>query len=70
MSYPNFSLIEQDILNLRQLPDVDYIIAGAAMIGGISYFHKYAYDLLATNEKIIANTFDMALSLFKNKNLK
>ena len=26
----------------------DYIIAGAAMIGGISYFHKYAYDLLAT----------------------
>lgn len=39
----------------------DYIIAGAAMIGGISYFHKYAYDLLATNERIIANTFDAAI---------
>ena len=24
------------------------------MIGGISYFHTYAYDLLATNERIIA----------------
>ena len=22
------------------------------MIGGISYFHTYAYDLLATNERI------------------
>ena len=24
------------------------------MIGGISYFHTYAYDLLATNERIMA----------------
>ena len=32
----------------------DHFIAGAAMIGGISYFHTYAYDLLATNERIIA----------------
>ena len=37
------------------------IIAGAAMIGGISYFHKYAYDLLATNERILAQTFDAAI---------
>jgi len=41
---------------------VDFIIAGAAMIGGISYFHKYAYDLLANNERIIANTYDFAKS--------
>ncbi len=32
----------------------DHFIAGAAMIGGISYFHTYAYDLLATNERIMA----------------
>ena len=24
------------------------------MIGGISYFHEFAYDLLAENERIIA----------------
>lgn len=48
----------------------DYMIAGAAMIGGISYFHKYAYDLLATNERITANTFDVALRLHKNGWLK
>ena len=34
--------------------DCDHFIAGAALIGGISYFHAYAYDLLATNERIMA----------------
>ena len=29
------------------LADCDHFIAGAALIGGISYFHTYAYDLLA-----------------------
>jgi len=67
---PNFSLIEDDVYHLNEFPDVDYVIAGAAMIGGISYFHKYAYDLLATNERIIANTFDMALKLFRRGILK
>lgn len=43
----------------------DYIVAGAAMIGGIAYFHKYAYDLLATNERIVANTVDAAIELHK-----
>ncbi len=33
--------------------DCDHLIAGAALIGGISYFHTYAYDLLATNERIM-----------------
>lgn len=48
--------------------EFDFIIAGAAMIGGISYFHKYAYDLLAVNERILANTFDVAIErLKKNK---
>lgn len=40
--------------------DCDHVIAGAAMIGGISYFHAYAYDLLATNERIMAATCDAA----------
>ena len=32
------------------------------MIGGISYFHTYAYDLLATNERIIAASCDAAIA--------
>ncbi len=32
------------------------------MIGGISYFHTYAYDLLATNERIMASTCDAAIA--------
>jgi nucleoside-diphosphate-sugar epimerase len=39
----------------------DHFIAGAAMIGGISYFHTYAYDLLATNERIMAASCDAAI---------
>ena len=31
------------------------------MIGGITYFHKFAYDLLAENERIMASTFDAAI---------
>jgi nucleoside-diphosphate-sugar epimerase len=48
----------------------DIIIAGAAMIGGISYFHKYAYDLLATNERILAQTFDAAIKAHERGYLK
>jgi UDP-glucose 4-epimerase len=67
----NLNLAEKGIqIEDEDLKDVDYIIAGAAMIGGISYFHKYAYDLLATNERILANTFDLAIKCFKEFNLK
>jgi UDP-glucose 4-epimerase len=31
------------------------------MIGGISYFHRFAYDLIAENERITAAAFDAAL---------
>ncbi len=43
------------------LMDCDHFIAGAAMIGGITYFHTYAYDLLATNERIMASSCDAAI---------
>lgn len=65
-NHPNFKLYDLDVLH----PDFslvfhdekpEMIIAGAAMIGGISYFHKYAYDLLAQNERMMANTFDLAI---------
>ena len=75
-SHPNFRLLEMDVVDfdvdnlIDEFKTVEFIIAGAAMIGGISYFHKYAYDLLATNERIAAATFDLALKLRKDYKLK
>ena len=43
------------------LSECDHFIACAAMIGGISYFHTFAYDLLATNERITAASCDAAI---------
>ena len=40
------------------------------MIGGISYFHTYAYDLLASNERILASTCDAAIQAHKDGVLK
>jgi UDP-glucose 4-epimerase len=64
-SHPDYTLVEgdaQDVgLMARLLAGCDHFIAGAAMIGGISYFHTYAYDLLATNERIIAASCDAAI---------
>jgi UDP-glucose 4-epimerase len=64
--HPRYRLIEGDArdtaLMCGLLTGADYLIAGAAMIGGISYFHAYPYDLLATNERIIASTCDAALA--------
>jgi UDP-glucose 4-epimerase len=72
----NFVFFEMDILDIQldNLPDVfleiDYIVAVAAMIGGITYFHKYAYDLLANNERILASTFDLAIKLHEEQSLE
>lgn len=44
----------------------DYIIHAAARIGGISYFHKYASDLLRDNTRIDSNVFDLAIWLKQN----
>jgi UDP-glucose 4-epimerase len=63
---PRYQLIEGDAKNAELLTelavDCDQLVAGAAMIGGISYFHEFAYDLLAENERICAATFDAAIS--------
>lgn len=70
----NFSFIKGDAQDLDLMvsiiEDADHLIAGAAMIGGISYFHTYAYDLLATNERIIASTCDAAIKVFPKGKLK
>jgi len=64
--HANYRLVEADArdvdLMTRELLEADHFIAGAAMIGGISYFHTYAYDLLATNERITAAACDAAIA--------
>ena len=62
---PSYRLVEGDATDVELVSELlatcDHFIAGAAMIGGISYFHAYAYDLLATNERIIAASCDAAI---------
>ena len=40
------------------------------MIGGISYFHEFAYDLMAENERILAATFDAAIAARRDGRLE
>ena len=53
-NHPKYHFVEGDCKNtdlMKELiEDCDQVIAIAAMIGGITYFHTYAYDLLAENE--------------------
>ena len=72
--HPRYTLVVGDARNTdlmkELLSDCDHFIAGAALIGGISYFHAYAYDLLATNERIMASSCDAAIDAFKNHKLQ
>ncbi len=71
---PRYRLVEGDAKDAELMTelaaDCDHLVAGAAMIGGISYFHEFAYDLLAENERICAATFDAAVSAFRLGRLK
>ncbi len=73
-NHPNYQFVEGNVKDTNLLKglieDCDQMVAGAAMIGGISLFHEYPYDLLAENERIIASTFDAAIWAFKNRILK
>jgi UDP-glucose 4-epimerase len=64
-SHPDYRFVEGDARDVDLVTDLldgcEHFIAGAALIGGISYFHAYAYDLLATNERIMASSCDAAI---------
>jgi nucleoside-diphosphate-sugar epimerase len=72
--HPRYRLIIGDAqdteLMTNALEDCDHFIAGAALIGGISYFHTYAYDLLATNERIMASSCDAAIAAHRKGKLQ
>ncbi len=71
---PKYKFIEGDAKDVELLKaaitDCDHFVAAAAKIGGISYFHELAYDLIAENERIIASSFDAAIWAFKAQKLK
>jgi UDP-glucose 4-epimerase len=73
-SHPAYRLIEgdcrdADLMN-EALSEADHFICGAAMIGGISYFHAYAYDLLANNERIMGASVDAAIAAHRSGKLQ
>ncbi len=72
--HPRYRFVEgdaKDVALLTQLAaDCDQVVAAAAMIGGISYFHEFAYDLLAENERILASTFDAAIAAHRDGHLQ
>jgi len=73
-NHPRYHFTEGDCKDValmkEMMSDVDQVVAIAAMIGGITYFHKYAYDLLAENERIMASTFDAAIWANRCKHLQ
>jgi UDP-glucose 4-epimerase len=73
-AHPDYEFVEGDArdadLVRKLLTDCDHLIAGAALIGGITYFHTYAYDLLATNERIMASTCDAAIEAYRSGSLE
>jgi UDP-glucose 4-epimerase len=73
-SHPRYRLVEGDArdseLVYSLLEGCQHFIAGAAMIGGLSYLQTYAYDLLATNERIIASSCDAAIMAHREGSLE
>ncbi|WP_156296422.1 NAD-dependent epimerase/dehydratase family protein [Mycobacterium paragordonae] len=73
-SHPNYQFVEGDVkdvdLMFQLVEGCDQMVASAARIGGITYFHEYAYDLLAENERIAAAHFDAAIYAYQKGWLK
>ncbi len=72
--HPGYRFLQADATDVDLLKELaaecDHFIACAARIGGISYFHEYAYDLLAENERIIAAAFDAAIHAHRHHRLQ
>jgi len=68
--HPEYTFVEgdaRDVALMRgAIEGCNHFVAGAAMIGGISYFHTHAYDLLACNERITAAACDVAIEAHRD----
>src|SRR5262249_27531569 len=74
VGHPRYHFRQADPRDVDLMKDLasrcDHFVAAAARIGGISYFHEYAYDLLAENERIVAAAFDAALHAHRHHRLQ
>jgi nucleoside-diphosphate-sugar epimerase len=74
LDHQRYRFVEGDAKDACLLADlmcnVEQVVAGAARIGGISYFHEFAYDLLAENERLTAAVFDAAIAAHRRGTLK
>jgi nucleoside-diphosphate-sugar epimerase len=74
LDHPLYRFVEGDAKDVALLSellrDAEHVVAGAARIGGISYFHEFAYDLLAENERLTAAVFDAAVAAHRRGTLK
>tara|TARA_R110000824_G_scaffold36029_5_gene112260 strand:+ start:10573 stop:11571 length:999 start_codon:yes stop_codon:yes gene_type:complete len=61
-TFYNLNILSDDFQSVCKEINPDIIIANAALIGGIAYFHEYAYDIISQNEQILSNTFDSAIN--------
>ena len=72
--HPDYHFVEGDArdeaLVTELAADCDQVVAAAALIGGISYFHELAFDLLAENERILASTFRAAIAAHEKGSLE
>lgn len=71
---PRYRFVTGDAKDAALVRDLltgcEHFVAGAAMIGGIAYFHRLAYDLLAENERITAAAFEAAIDAHRAGTLK
>jgi nucleoside-diphosphate-sugar epimerase len=74
LEQPGYRFVQGDAKDVGLLAELlreaDQLVAGAARIGGISYFHEFAYDLLAENERLTAAAFDAAVAAHRQGTLK
>mmetsp|Transcript_86903 Transcript_86903/g.243498 ORF Transcript_86903/g.243498 Transcript_86903/m.243498 type:complete len:370 (+) Transcript_86903:61-1170(+) len=69
--HPRFHFVRgdaKDVALLRKIVfdnRIEIFVAAAAIIGGISMFHKLAYFLLAENERITCAAFDVCVEAFQ-----
>src|SRR5207249_11495855 len=74
LGHPAYRFVEGDAKDVALLEDLlrdrDQVVAGAARIGGISYFHEFAFDLMAENERLTAAIFDAAIAAHRRGTLR
>lgn len=72
--HPRYTFVRGDAKDARLVRDLlqecEHFIPGAAMIGGIAYFHKLAFDLLAENERSTAAAFEAAIDAHRAGTLR